>query len=102
MTERRRVRRPGPAPVIWGSIALFAAMFALLAYQLAVGKDPALGAKASAAADPRPVLIRRVVKHRIVTTVVPTPGPSSVSSAPATAAPVPITAAPAPVVTSAS
>jgi hypothetical protein len=77
-------------------------MFAFLTYQLAVGGDPALGAKASAAADRRPVVIRRVVKHRIVTTVVPTPGPSSVSSASAPAAPAPVAPAPAPVVTSAS
>jgi hypothetical protein len=101
MTERSRARRPRPAPVIWGSVVLFAVLFAFLTYQLAVGRDPALGAKASAS-DRRPVVIRRVIKHRIVTTVVPTPGVSSVSSAPTTALPAPVAPAPAPVVTSAS
>ncbi|HEX7059520.1 MAG TPA: hypothetical protein VF176_06680 [Solirubrobacterales bacterium] len=101
MTERHRVRRPGPAPVIWGSVALFAVLFAFLTYQLAVGRDPALGAKVSAP-DRRSIVIRRVIKHRIVTTVVPTPGASSVSSAPSVSAPVPVAPAAAPVVTSAS
>jgi hypothetical protein len=101
MTERSRARRPRPAPVILGSIALFVAMFTLLTYQLAVGRDPALGAKA-VTPDRRPVVIRRVVKHRIVTTVVPTPGASSVNGAPSAAVPVPVAPVPAPIVTSAS
>jgi hypothetical protein len=56
--------------VIWGSIALFAVMFAFLTYQLSASQPPA----------PRPVLVRQVVKRRIVTTIVPTPGRSSVTS----------------------
>lgn len=56
--------------MIWGSVALFAAMFALLTYQLGSGQPPA----------PRPVLVRKVIKHRVVTTVVPTPGHSAVTT----------------------
>jgi hypothetical protein len=85
-----RRRRPGIGPVVWGSVALFAAMFALLTYQLSSSQPPA----------PRPVLVRKVVKRRVVTTVVPTPGPSAVTTSGQ------VTAAPpseyAPVTTSAS
>lgn len=82
MTDPRRNRRPGPGAVLWGSVALFAALFALLTYQLSVGADPSLsGATASAA---RPVQVRKVIKRRIVTTVVPTPGANTVTSGPAT------------------
>jgi hypothetical protein len=76
MTDPNRARRPGFALVIWGSVALFAVMFAFLTYQLSSGRDPSLGA----AQAPRPVLVRQVVKRRVVTTIVPTPGRSSVSS----------------------
>jgi hypothetical protein len=60
--------------VVWGSIALFAVLFAFLTYQLSVPSTPAS----------RPVLVRKVVKRRIVTTVVPGAGASSVSSGPVT------------------
>jgi len=80
MTDRRPARRPGPGAVLWGSIALFAVLFALLTYQLTVGSDPALSGSASA--SPRPVLVRKVIKRKIVTTVVPSPGVNSVSSGP--------------------
>ena len=70
MTERAPTRKPGAALVIWGSIALFAVMFAVLTYQLSAGQPPA----------PRPVLVRQVLKRRVVTTIVPTPGRSSVTS----------------------
>jgi len=86
-----RRRRPGIGPVIWGSVALFAAMFALLTYQLS----------SSAPAAPRPVVVRKVIKRRVVTTVVPTPGQSAVTTSGQVAA----AAAPAeyaPVTTSAS
>lgn len=68
-------RRPGPAAVIWGSLALFCVLFALLTYQLSAN----LGATATA---PRPTLVRKVVKRRVVTTVVPTPGRSTVTAGP--------------------
>lgn len=71
MTERTRpARRPSPALVLWGSIALFGVLFALLTYQLS----------ASQPLPPRPVVVRKVLKRRIVTTFVPTPGRNSVSS----------------------
>jgi hypothetical protein len=86
--------------VFWGSVSLFAVLFALLAHQLASGNDPSLGA----AANPRPVLVRKVVKRRIVTTIVPTPGSSSTSSGPVTtsSAPVVSSSPSAPITTSAS
>jgi hypothetical protein len=60
--------------VVWSSIVLFAALFALLTYQLAAGQPP-----------PRPVVVRKVLKRRVVTTFVPTPGRNSVSSSGAVA-----------------
>ena len=74
MTERARARRPSPALVLWGSIALFAVLFALLTYQLSAASTPA----------PQQVLVRKVIKRRVVTTFVPTPGASTVSSGPVT------------------
>jgi len=74
MTERARPRRPSPVLVLWGSIALFAVLFALLTYQLSAAGVPA----------PRPVLVRKVIKRRVVTTFVPTPGASTVTSGPVT------------------
>ncbi|HEX8958602.1 MAG TPA: hypothetical protein VF770_02145 [Solirubrobacterales bacterium] len=71
-----RGRRPGPALVIWGTIALFAVTFAFLTYQLSIGRDPLLG-RATAS---RPVLVRQVIKRRVITTIIPTPGRSSVSA----------------------
>lgn len=79
MTEARRTRRPGPGAVLWGSIALFAVLFALLTYQLSAASGPSLGATAS-----RPVQVRKVIKRRVVTTIVPTPGANTVSSGPVT------------------
>ncbi len=71
MTERARpARRPSPALVLWGSIALFGVLFALLTYQLSTSQPP----------PPRPVVVRKVLKRRVVTTFVPTPGRNSVSS----------------------
>jgi heme/copper-type cytochrome/quinol oxidase subunit 3 len=70
--ESRRPRRPGPAVVIWGSIALFAVLFALFTYQLS-----------APAQAPQQVLVRKLVKRRVVTTVVPTPGASTVTAGPA-------------------
>jgi hypothetical protein len=80
MTDGRPARRPSPGSVLWGSIALFAALFALLTYQLSIGADPSLSGSASAAA--RPVVLRKVIKRRIVTTIVPTPGANTVSNGP--------------------
>ena len=71
MTERARpARKPGPALVVWGSIALFAVLFALLTYQLSAAQAP----------PPRPVVVHKVLKRRVITTYVPTPGRNSVSA----------------------
>lgn len=102
-----RVRRPGPMPVISGTIALFAVSFGFLTYQLRSGNDPALGAQALASTTaPRPVIVRRVIKRRIITQVVPA-GATTVpvtNSAPVTTSSAPVVSAPAPapVTTSAS
>ncbi len=100
-----RSGRPGPGVVISGAIALFAVTFGFLTYQLRSGHDPALGAQALAS-QARPVLVRRVIKHKIITRVVPTPGASgttvSTSGAPATTSTAAVAPAPAPVTTGAS
>lgn len=71
MTEpARKSRRPSPVLVVWSTIALFAVLFALLTYQLSASQPPA----------PRPVLVRKVVKRRVVTTLVPSPGRNTVTS----------------------
>lgn len=56
--------------MIWSSVALFAVLLALLTYQLGSAQAP----------QARPVLVRKVIKRRVVTTVVPTPGRSTVTS----------------------
>jgi len=76
--------------VIWGSVALFAALFALFAYQLS-----------APAAPQQQVLVRKVIKRRVVTTVVPTPGESTVTAGPAVSS-TESSAGAAPVTTSAS
>ena len=91
MTERTRARRPGPAVVIWGSIALFVVIFALLTAQLAASQPPA----------PRPIVVRQLVKRRVVTTIVPTPGHSTVTTSGQVAGSIPVSEY-APVTTSAS
>jgi len=88
--KSRRPRRPGPAAVIWGSIALFAVFFALFTYQLSAPSQPQ-----------KQVLVRKLVKRRIVTTVVPTPGESTVTAGPAVSS-TQSTAGAAPVTTGAS
>lgn len=75
--------------VVWSSIALFAMMFAFLTYQLSSTPAP----------TPRPVLVKKVVKRRVITTILPTPGRSSVTSSGSVAA---ATSGYAPVTTGAS
>lgn len=70
-------RRPSPRAVVWGSLVLFAVLLALLTVQLSAGRPSA----------PRPVLVRTVIKRRVVTTYVPTPGRSTVSTSGSAAAP---------------
>jgi hypothetical protein len=66
-------RRPSSARVYWVSVLLFAALFALLTYSFASEqKTPAAPV----------VQVRKVIKRRVVTTIVPTPGQNSVSAGP--------------------
>lgn len=88
-------RRPGPAAVIWSSLALFGVLFALLTYQLSSN----LGTSATA---PRPTLVRKVVKRKVVTTVVPTPGRSTVTAGPSATSEPAVAAETAPIITGAS
>jgi hypothetical protein len=76
MTDKARAaRRPSPAVVLWGSVALFAVLFALLTFQLS-------GSSSALTATSAPIQVRKVIKRRIVTTIVPTPGVNSVSAGP--------------------
>jgi hypothetical protein len=78
MTERRPAKRPGAGPVIWVSVMLFAGLFAFLTYRFAAGQDPSL----AGASAPQPVKVRKVIKRRVITTIVPTPGADTVTSGP--------------------
>lgn len=74
MTERSRPRRPPASIVFWASILLFAALFALLVYRFSAEQTtPAAQA----------VQVRKVIKRRVVTTIVPSPGENTVSAGPA-------------------
>jgi hypothetical protein len=73
MTEGRdgeraaTARRPGALALTWAAAALFLAVLALLAVQVAAGRDPALRARAHAAPLPaRRVLVRRIYERKIV------------------------------------
>lgn len=101
MTEPRAIqprptRKPGGALVFWASAALFAVLFALLAFQLSAGTT------GSVATTSRPVQVRKVIKRRIVTTVVPSPGVNRVVSGPATSSESAVEAPAEPITTSAS
>lgn len=72
MTERRS-KRPPASLVFWASILLFAALFALLAYRFSAEQ---------AAPTAQPVQVRKVIKRRVVTTIVPSPGENTVSTSP--------------------
>lgn len=98
VTEARHPGRPGGARVFWVSILLFAALFALLTYRFAVGQDPSLGG--ASAAVSQPLKVRKIIKRRVITTIVPTPGANSVSAGPSTSSS--YSSGSAPVVTGAS
>lgn len=76
MTERATAKRaptgrPSSARIYWVSVLLFAALFAFLTYTF-IGEQTA---------PPRPVVqVRKVIKRRVITTIVPTPGQNSVSA----------------------
>jgi hypothetical protein len=74
MTDRRS-RLRGLLTVATSALAGFLVVAAVLAIQLRMGGDPALGSqpRASAAAAPRRVLIRRIEERRVIVRVVPAP-----------------------------
>jgi hypothetical protein len=79
MTETVRSRRPRASLVFWGSILLFAALFALLVYRFSAEQQVTQPVAQA-------VKVRKVIKRRVVTTIVPTPGQNSVSSGPVSSA----------------
>jgi hypothetical protein len=80
MTDRRR--RRGLVPVATSALAGFLLIAAVLAIQLRIGRDPALGAPkiASVASEPRRILVRRIEERRVIVRVISAPQP--VRSAP--------------------
>lgn len=74
-----RSGRPRASLVFWGSILLFAALFALLVYRFSLEQR---------ASQPtaQTVQVRKVIKRRVVTTIVPSPGQNTVSSGPVSSA----------------
>lgn len=85
------VGRPRSARTYWISVLLFAALFALLTYSFMAEQTP----------PSQPVVqVRKVIKRRVITTIVPTPGQNSVSAGPVSSSG--YTAGSEPVVTSAS
>ena len=90
MTESATAKRPRSARVYWVSVLLFTALFALLTYRFASEQTTPTA----------PVVqVRKVIKRRVITTIVPTPGQNSVSAGPVTSSG---SYSPEPVVTSAS
>lgn len=75
MTEASRSTRPRASRVFWGSILLFAVLFALLVYRFAAEQK-------ATRPTARAVQVRKVIKRRVVTTITPAPGQNSVSSGP--------------------
>jgi hypothetical protein len=62
-------RKPSPFGLLAGSLAAFFALLAFLAEQVRAGGDPALGPpKPAATAEPRRVIVHRVIVRRIVVT----------------------------------
>jgi hypothetical protein len=101
MTEGRRRRGPGPSIVILSSVAAFLAILAFLAFQLRMGRDPAL-AKPTKLVEVKPqpqrVVVRKIVRRYVITRVIPAPEQPYAGPAVAAATPVasPGGAAPAP------
>jgi hypothetical protein len=68
-------KRPRASLVFWTSILLFAALFAFLTYRFAVEQS-------ASRPTAQTVQVRKVIKRRVVTTIVPSPGQNTVSSGP--------------------
>ena len=96
MTERTTAKRTPAgrsrsARIYWVSVLLFTALFAFLTYTFIAEQAP----------PSRPVVqVRKVIKRRVITTIVPTPGQNSVSAGPVSSSG--YTAGSEPVVTGAS
>ncbi len=110
-TRAIRRRKPPAMRVFKASTTLFLVALVFLSYQLAQGKDPALGSSVAKVDKPkRPVVtVRKIVKRRVITTVVPAPStatstPVSSGAAPTStySAPAPVAVAPAPAPVTAS
>ena len=90
MAERR-----GGFPVFALVGSAFCVVLTFLALQVRAGQDPAIGA--GAAAEPRPVVVRRVIVRRLVEPAAPAArAPAASAPEPAASAPAPEPAAPAP------
>jgi hypothetical protein len=73
--KRAAAGRSRSARVYWVSVLLFTALFALLTYRFASEQTTPTA----------PVVqVRKVIKRRVITTIVPTPGKNSVSAGPVT------------------
>jgi hypothetical protein len=70
MTDRGDSRKPRSRAVLgalWGTVAVFLAVLAVLALRVGSGEDPALRARASATPlPPRKVLVRRIYERRVI------------------------------------
>lgn len=94
-------RRPSVLPTAAAALALFIVAFEFLAFQLRSGNDPSL----ASGSTPQPQEVRKVLKTKVVTDIVPTlggkGGTTTVGGGAATVSSTPAPAA-APVVTSTS
>ena len=82
-------RKPSSLGVFAGSLAAFFALLAFLAVQVRAGGDPALGpAKPAPAAEPRRVIVHRVIVRKVIVTEHPraAAGGAPTQSAPGPAA----------------
>ncbi len=78
---RPAARRGGSLRLTWVAVSAFLVLLALLALQMAAGRDPALRARAAAATPPpRRVLVRRVIERRVIVHLPPSAPPQSSSS----------------------
>jgi hypothetical protein len=88
---RRRPRSQRSAAVAYGGSAVaFVAVLGALAWQVAAGRDPAIGAgePAAGAAPAKRVVVRRIVRRVVVTRDAPAaPAPAAAGTASAPGAP---------------
>jgi hypothetical protein len=92
-------RKPSPFWLAAGSLAAFLALLAVLAVQVRAGRDPALGP--AAPAEPRRVIVHRVIVRRVIVTGARRPTPAAAGSSARGGAAAPAAPAPAPTVVTA-